>query len=104
MALCLLMIMNRRIDERQAIIEEKEHNRRLAQEFKDDQAAGKTAAEPASKSGYWERKISVRPLIIFFACVVVFSAAGLVRERTRVRGAPSAGRPTNDESDEEPGA
>ncbi len=95
MGLLVLVMMNRRIDQRQAQIEEKDHHRRLAREFQANQAAGKTVIEsdapPESTTGgeFWQRRISVRPLVIFFACVVVFSAVGFVWEQIRIRQPPS---------------
>ncbi|MCH8923153.1 MAG: hypothetical protein IIA67_08415 [Planctomycetes bacterium] len=92
MGLFMLVMMNRRIDQRQAQIEEKEHNRKVAREFQASQAAGKTAAEPdappATGGEYWQRQISVRPLIIFFACAVAVSAVGFVWEQIRIRQPP----------------
>ena len=94
MGLFLLVLMNRRIDQRQDLIAEKEHNRKLAREFQARQAAGKSAAEPdvppASTTGgeYWQRRISVHPLIIFFACAVAVSAVGFVWEQIRIRQPP----------------
>ena len=91
MGLLVLVMMNRRIDRRQAQIEEKDHHRKWAREFQANQAAEKTVAESdappeSTTSGeYWQRRISVRPLVIFFACVVVFSAVGFVWEQIRIR-------------------
>ena len=102
MGLFALVMMNRRIDQRQDQIEEKEHNRRLAREFQAAQAAGKslpeTAGEPPTTAvgdSHWQRKISVRPLIVFFAGVVVFSALGLIWQQTRAKqhGARNAEEP-----------
>ena len=94
MGLFALLMVGRRIDQRQSQIEEKEHNRQVAREFQASQAAGKTAAKsdlpPAGATGgdYWERQLSVRPLMIFFACVTVFSAAGFVWQQYRIRRSP----------------
>ena len=104
MALFVLVMMNRRIDQRQSQIEEKEHNRKVTREFQANQAAGKTVPEPASPppvaatgGGYSKRQISVRPLMIFFACVTAVSAIGLIWQQCRVRGDPSAGHPSEKE-------
>ena len=107
MALFSLLMMNQRIDQRQAQIEEKEHNRAVDRQFQANQAAGKTTADSADEppvattgGGYSKRQISMRPLIIFFACVTAFSALGFVWQQCRVRGDRAAG----DSSEKEPPA
>ena len=104
MALFSLLMMNRRIDQRQSQIEEKEHNRKVAHKFQTNQAVGKTAAQSADEppvaatgDSYSKRQISVRPLIIFFVCVTAFSAIGFIWQQCRARGDPAVDHPSEEE-------